>query len=141
MEEMEVLAMMMVISITKKNRRKNIRRIMDTIRTRVIAIETAIQHMIDQEAQYEAEDAARNLRMKAKNYLQEFCYAVMRLLQEEPNSTEDVAGALKRQDVTTTLQQALDWADENPYAKREEFEWKLKLARLVVAATGLLPSQ
>jgi L1 cell adhesion molecule like protein len=81
-----------------------------------------IERMVEEAEKYKAEDDANKNRIEAKNGLENYCYSLKTSV-----SSPEVEGKIpedKKAELTSAIDETLQWLDANLSAEKEEFEEK-----------------
>merc|ERR1712216_790717 len=72
------------------------------------------------------EDKKVKARIDAKNGLEGYLYNLKNTLEDDEKGLSDKLSEEDKEELDNTINEALDWLDENPEAEAEEFEDKQK---------------
>mmetsp|Transcript_5535 Transcript_5535/g.7831 ORF Transcript_5535/g.7831 Transcript_5535/m.7831 type:complete len:122 (+) Transcript_5535:935-1300(+) len=82
--------------------------------------------MVQEAEQYADEDRKVKERIDARNGLESYLYNLKNTLEDDEKGLADKLSADDKEEIESTITEALDWLDENPEADKEEYEEKQK---------------
>mmetsp|Transcript_7242 Transcript_7242/g.9161 ORF Transcript_7242/g.9161 Transcript_7242/m.9161 type:complete len:661 (+) Transcript_7242:58-2040(+) len=88
--------------------------------------EEEIERMVQEAEQYADEDRKVKERIDARNGLESYLYNLKNTLEDDEKGLADKLSADDKEEIESTITEALDWLDENPEADKEEYEEKQK---------------
>lgn len=89
--------------------------------------EADIERMVQEAAEYAAEDQAIKEKIDARNGLESYLFNLRNTLEDadEKNLSEQISSEDKK-DLTDLIDEALDWLEDNPEANKDGYDEKLK---------------
>jgi len=88
--------------------------------------EEEIERMVREAEEYADEDKKVKERIDARNGLESYLYNLKNTLDDDEKGVADKLAADDKEEIESTINEALDWLDENPEADKEEYEDKQK---------------
>merc|ERR1719311_1214205 len=88
--------------------------------------EEDIERMVQEAEEFAEEDKKVKARIDAKNGLEGYLYNLKNTLEDDEKGLADKLSEEDKEELDNTINDALDWLDENPEAEAEEFEDKQK---------------
>merc|ERR1719198_1582217 len=88
--------------------------------------EEDIERMVQEAEEFAEEDKKVKARIDAKNGLEGYLYNLKNTLEDDEKGLSDKLSEEDKEELDNTINEALDWLDENPEAEAEEFEDKQK---------------
>merc|ERR1711998_66447 len=88
--------------------------------------EEDIERMVQEAEEFAEEDKKVKARIDAKNGLEGYLYNLKNTLEDDEKGLADKLSEEDKEELDNTINEALDWLDENPEAEAEEFEDKQK---------------
>ena len=88
--------------------------------------EEEIERMVQEAEQYAEEDKKIKERIDARNGLESYLYNLKNTLDDDEKGLADKLSADDKEEIESTINEALDWLEENPEADKEEYEEKQK---------------
>merc|ERR1711968_299361 len=88
--------------------------------------EEDIERMVQEAEEFAEEDKRVKERIDAKNGLEGYLYNLKNTLEDDEKGLADRLSEEDKEELDNTINEALDWLDENPEAEAEEFEDKQK---------------
>ncbi|KAJ8603068.1 hypothetical protein CTAYLR_006663 [Chrysophaeum taylorii] len=88
--------------------------------------EEEIERMVREAEEYADEDKKVKERIDARNSLESYLYNLKNTLDDDEKGVADKLAADDKEELDSTINEALDWLDENPEADKEEYEDKQK---------------
>jgi len=89
-----------------------------------------IERMVNEAEEYAEEDRRLRERIESRNGLESYLYNLKNTLEDAPNS--DTLSAQDKKDLLDTVDETLDWMEENPDGDKDEVDEKRKeVERLV----------
>ncbi|CAM9752915.1 unnamed protein product [Ectocarpus sp. 4 AP-2014] len=88
--------------------------------------EEEIERMVREAEEYAEEDKAVKDRIDARNSLESYLYNMKNLLDDEEKGVSDKISEADKEELESTINEALDWLDETPDAELEDLEDKKK---------------
>merc|ERR1711998_813242 len=85
-----------------------------------------IERMVQEAEEFAEEDKKVKARIDAKNGLEGYLYNLKNTLEDDEKGLSDKLSEEDKEELDNTINEALDWLDENPEAEAEEFEDKQK---------------
>jgi len=85
-----------------------------------------IQRMVQEAEEFAEEDKKVQGRINAKNGLESYLYNLKNTLEDEEKGIADKIDASEKKELTSSIDEALDWLEENPEADTEEYSAKQK---------------
>merc|ERR1712023_510231 len=85
-----------------------------------------IERMVREAEEFAEEDKKVKARIDAKNGLEGYLYNLKNTLEDDEKGLADKLSEEDKEELDNTINEALDWLDENPEAEAEEFEDKQK---------------
>merc|ERR1712205_183754 len=84
--------------------------------------EEDIERMVREAEEYADEDKKVKERIDARNGLESYLYNMKNTLDDDEKGVADKLSADDKEEIENTINEALDWLDENPEADKDEFE-------------------
>merc|ERR1712086_452008 len=88
--------------------------------------EEDIERMVQEAEEFAEEDKKVKARIDAKNGLEGYLYNLKNTLDDDEKGLADKLSEEDKEELTTSIDEALDWMDENPEADAEEYSEKQK---------------
>merc|ERR1711968_59326 len=88
--------------------------------------EEDIERMVREAEEFAEEDKKVKEKIDAKNGLEGYLYNLKNTLEDDEKGLADKLSEEDKEELDNTINEALDWLDENPEAEAEEFEDKQK---------------
>merc|ERR1711871_926396 len=88
--------------------------------------EEDIERMVQEAEEFAEEDKRVKERIDAKNGLEGYLYNLKNTLEDDEKGLADKLSEEDKEELDNTINEALDWLDENPEAEAEEFDEKQK---------------
>merc|ERR1719482_426710 len=88
--------------------------------------EEDIERMVQEAEEFAEEDKKVKARIDAKNGLEGYLYNLKNTLEDDEKGLADKLSEEDKEELDNTINEALDWLDENPEAEAEEFDEKQK---------------
>lgn len=88
--------------------------------------ETDIERMVEEAKEYADEDRKIKERVDARNGLESYLFNLKNTLEDEGRNLAENLSGQDLKDLTDTIEEAMDWMDENPEADKDEMEAKQK---------------
>merc|ERR1719164_233459 len=88
--------------------------------------EEDIERMVREAEEYADEDKKVKERIDARNGLESYLYNMKNTLDDEEKGVADKLSADEKEEIESTINEALDWLDENPEADKDEYDQKQK---------------
>mmetsp|Transcript_32245 Transcript_32245/g.42519 ORF Transcript_32245/g.42519 Transcript_32245/m.42519 type:complete len:658 (+) Transcript_32245:149-2122(+) len=88
--------------------------------------EEEIERMVREAEEYAEEDKAIKERIDARNGLESYLYNLKNMLDDDEKGLADKLSEADKEELESTINDALDWMDENPEADAEEYKDKQK---------------
>jgi len=88
--------------------------------------EEEIERMVQEAEQYADEDKKVKERIDARNGLESYLYNLKNTLDDDEKGLADKLSSDDKEELDSTISEALDWLEENPEADKEEYEDKQK---------------
>jgi len=88
--------------------------------------EEDIERMVREAEEYADEDKKVKERIDARNGLESYLYNMKNTLDDEEKGVADKLSADDKEEIENTINEALDWLDENPEADKDEYAEKQK---------------
>merc|ERR1712070_1205422 len=88
--------------------------------------EEDIERMVREAEEFAEEDKKVKARIDAKNGLEGYLYNLKNTLDDDEKGLADKLSEEDKEELTTAIDEALDWMDENPEADAEEYGEKQK---------------
>merc|ERR1712185_37691 len=88
--------------------------------------EEDIERMVREAEEFAEEDKKVKEKIDAKNGLEGYLYNLKNTLEDDEKGLADKLSEEDKEELTSAIDEALDWMDENPEAEAEEFEEKQK---------------
>lgn len=82
--------------------------------------------MVREAEEYADEDKRVKERIDARNSLESYLYNLKNTLDDDEKGVADKLSSDDKEEMESTITEALDWLDENPEADKEEYEEKQK---------------
>merc|ERR1711887_439041 len=83
--------------------------------------EDEIERMVQEAEQYAEEDKKVKERIDARNGLESYLYNLKNTLDDDEKGVADKLSADDKEEIENTINEALDWLDENPEADKDEY--------------------
>merc|ERR1712230_322745 len=83
--------------------------------------EEDIERMVQEAEEFAEEDKKVKARIDAKNGLEGYLYNLKNTLEDDEKGLADKLSEEDKEELDNTINEALDWLDENPEAEAEEF--------------------
>merc|ERR1711968_394710 len=84
------------------------------------------EHMVREAEEYADEDKKVKERIDARNGLESYLYNMKNTLDDEEKGVAVKLSADDKEEIENTINEALDWLDENPEADKDEYTSKQK---------------
>merc|ERR1711861_100536 len=91
-----------------------------------VTFEIDANGMVQEAEEFAEEDKKVKARIDAKNGLEGYLYNLKNTLEDDEKGLADKLSEEDKEELDNTINEALDWLDENPEAEAEEFEDKQK---------------
>jgi len=88
--------------------------------------EEDIERMVKEAEEFADEDKKVKERIDAKNGLEGYLYNLKNTLEDDEKGLADKLSEEDKEELTSAIDEALDWMDENPEAEAEEYSDKQK---------------
>jgi len=88
--------------------------------------EEEIERMVREAEEFAEEDKKVQQRINAKNGLESYLYNLKNTLNDEEKGIADKIEEAEKTELTTMIDEALDWLEENPEADADDFSAKQK---------------
>merc|ERR1711935_843572 len=88
--------------------------------------EEDIERMVKEAEMYAEEDKLVKDRIDARNGLESFLYNLKNTLEDEEKGVADAITLEDKKELQDTIDETLDWMDENPEADKEDYDEKTK---------------
>merc|ERR1711903_34856 len=88
--------------------------------------EEDIERMVREAEEYADEDKKVKERIDARNGLESYLYNMKNPLDDDEKGVADKLSADDKEEIENTINEALDWLDENPEADKDEYTSKQK---------------
>mmetsp|Transcript_15668 Transcript_15668/g.48506 ORF Transcript_15668/g.48506 Transcript_15668/m.48506 type:complete len:663 (+) Transcript_15668:90-2078(+) len=88
--------------------------------------EEDIERMVREAEEYADEDKKVKERIDARNGLESYLYNMKNTLDDDEKGVADKLSADDKEEIENTINEALDWLDENPEADKDEYTEKQK---------------
>eukprot|EP00635_Sarcinochrysidales_sp_CCMP3193_P011485 CAMPEP_0118889468 /NCGR_PEP_ID=MMETSP1166-20130328/377_1 /TAXON_ID=1104430 /ORGANISM="Chrysoreinhardia sp, Strain CCMP3193" /LENGTH=663 /DNA_ID=CAMNT_0006828059 /DNA_START=139 /DNA_END=2130 /DNA_ORIENTATION=- len=88
--------------------------------------EQEIERMVQEAEQYAEEDKKVKERIDARNGLESYLYNLKNTLDDDDKGLADKLSSDDKEEIESTINEALDWLEENPEADKEEYDDKQK---------------
>ena len=88
--------------------------------------EEDIERMVREAEEYADEDKKVKERIDARNGLESYLYNMKNTLDDDEKGVADKLSADDKEEIENTINEALDWLDENPEADKDEYDEKQK---------------
>ena len=88
--------------------------------------EEDIERMVREAEEFAEEDKKVKARIDAKNGLEGYLYNLKNTLDDDEKGLADKLSEEDKEELTSAIDEALDWMDENPEAESEEYNDKQK---------------
>merc|ERR1719301_194357 len=88
--------------------------------------EEDIERMVREAEEYADEDKKVKERIDARNGLESYLYNMKNTLDDDEKGVADKLSADDKEEIENTINEALDWLDENPEADKDEYTSKQK---------------
>merc|ERR1719515_199659 len=85
-----------------------------------------IDEMVRAAEEYAEEDKRVKERIDARNGLESYLYNIKNMLDDDEKGVADKLSADDKEEIENTINEALDWLDENPEADKDEYTSKQK---------------
>merc|ERR1712063_111315 len=85
-----------------------------------------IDRMVREAEEYAEEDKRVKERIDAKNGLESYLYNLKNTLNDDEKGVSDNISAEDKKELQDSIDEALDWMDENPEADKEDYDEKMK---------------
>merc|ERR1711968_336637 len=85
-----------------------------------------IERMVQEAEEFAEEDKKVQGRITAKNGLESYLYNMKNTLDDDEKGVADKLSADDKEEIENTINEALDWLDENPEADKDEYTSKQK---------------
>merc|ERR1711957_379849 len=82
--------------------------------------------MVKEAEMYAEEDKLVKDRIDARNGLESFLYNLKNTLEDEEKGVADAITPEDKKELQDTIDETLDWMDENPEADKEDYDEKQK---------------
>merc|ERR1712154_162438 len=76
--------------------------------------------------EFAEEDKKVKERIDARNGLESYLYNLKNTMEDDEKGLADQLSAEDKKELTDTIDETLDWMDENPEAEKEDYDEKLK---------------
>merc|ERR1719160_1395419 len=86
--------------------------------------EEDIERMVREAEEYADEDKKVKERIDARNGLESYLYNMKNTLDDDEKGVADKLSADDKEEIENTINEALDWLDENPEADKDEYTSK-----------------
>jgi endoplasmic reticulum chaperone BiP len=88
--------------------------------------EEEIERMVREAEEFAEEDKKVKGRIDARNGLESYLYNLKNTLEDDEKGLADNISAQDKKELQDTIDETLDWMDENPEADMEDYQAKLK---------------
>merc|ERR1712161_165708 len=88
--------------------------------------EEEIERMVREAEEFAEEDKKVKERIDARNGLESYLYNLKNTLNDDEKGVADQLSAEDKKELEDTIDESLDWMDENPEAEKEEYDEKQK---------------
>jgi len=88
--------------------------------------EEEIERMVREAEEFAEEDKKVKERIDARNGLESYLYNLKNTMEDDEKGLADQLSAEDKKELTDTIDETLDWMDENPEADKEDYDEKLK---------------
>merc|ERR1712207_131313 len=88
--------------------------------------EEEIERMVREAEEFAEEDKKVKERIDARNGLESYLYNLKNTLEDDEKGLADQLSAEDKKELTDTIDETLDWLDENPEADKEDYDAKQK---------------
>merc|ERR1719373_1463710 len=88
--------------------------------------EEEIERMVREAEEFAEEDKKVKERIDARNGLESYLYNLKNTMEDDEKGLADQLSAEDKKELTDTIDETLDWMDENPEADIEDYDEKLK---------------
>merc|ERR1712182_187608 len=88
--------------------------------------EEDIERMVQEAEEFADEDKKVKARIDAKNGLEGYLYNLKNTLEDDEKGLADKLSEEDKEELDNTINEALDWLDENPEADKDEYTSKQK---------------
>ena len=88
--------------------------------------EEEIERMVREAEEFAEEDKKVKGRIDARNGLESYLYNLKNTLEDDEKGLADNISAEDKKELQDTIDETLDWMDENPEADMEDYQAKLK---------------
>ncbi|CAM9727323.1 unnamed protein product [Ectocarpus sp. 6 AP-2014] len=85
-----------------------------------------IERMVQDAEEYREDDRLIKERTDAKNSLEGYLYNLKNLLEDDGGGVASKISDADREELESTINEALDWLDETPNAETEQFQSRMK---------------
>merc|ERR1712028_306720 len=85
-----------------------------------------IERMVKEAEDYAEEDKKIKERIDSRNGLESYLYNLKNTLNDDEKGVADQLSAEDKKELEDTIDESLDWMDENPEAEKEEYDEKQK---------------
>jgi len=94
--------------------------------------EEEIDRMVREAEEFAEEDKKVKERIDARNGLESYLYNLKNMLDDDEKGLADKLSDSDKEELETTITDALDWLDENPEADKDEYDDKQKEVEKIV---------
>merc|ERR1712170_261653 len=94
--------------------------------------EDEIERMVKEAEEFAEEDKKVKERIDARNGLESYLYNLKNMLDDYEKGLADKLSDSDKEELETTITDALDWLDENPEADKDEYDDKQKEVEKIV---------
>merc|ERR1712130_614415 len=88
--------------------------------------EEEIERMVQEAEQFAEEDKRVKERIDARNGLESYVYNLKNQLEDDEKGLADKISPEDKKELQDTIDETLDWMDENPEAEKEDYDQKQK---------------
>merc|ERR1712146_549101 len=88
--------------------------------------EEDIERMVREAEEFADEDKKVKERIDARNGLESYLYNMKNTLEDDEKGLADKLSDEDKEELESTINEALDWLDENPEADKEDYDEKQK---------------
>merc|ERR1712238_456928 len=88
--------------------------------------EEEIERMVREAEEFAEEDKKVKERIDARNGLESYLYNLKNTLNDDEKGVADQLSAEDKKELEDTIDESLDWMDENPEAEKEDYDEKQK---------------
>merc|ERR1719488_13333 len=88
--------------------------------------EEEIERMVREAEEFADEDKKVKERIDSRNGLESYLYNLKNTLDDDEKGIADKLSDEDKEELESTINEALDWLDENPEAEKEEYDEKQK---------------